>query len=428
MISHSVFSKIHKHHREGRTISDIARLLSISRNTVRKYLKKSAYVVPFRPRTDARRFLCSNKNMVKDLFIVHKGKCAPLVRTIKNKYGIEVNLRMLERFCKEFKDDEELKKNIKNKHNSFETKPGDQMQIDFGEELVVINGIETIIHFIVCIMSYSRRIFVKAFSRETQAAWLNGIECAIRYYNGAPSTIVTDNSKCLVKNHYAIEEEFRFTEGFLFYCRHYDMHPIATGVARPRSKGKVERAVRYVKENALVGVTFKSLEDCNIWLENWCRESDQRKVSSILEGEKQPCKRWEVEAKELTSIEKIPPIRGIFFELRKVSKEGLIRIDNRLYRVNDEFIGKEVQVQYDDSHITVIYGETVIELDKAKDVHTTRVQPASNRRKKSEEPSKMETASTDNEDKRDFLNISNKLGRSSAQLERLVNWKSTGAA
>ena len=130
------------------------------------------------------------------------------------------------------------------------------MQIDFGEDDVLVGGEIVRVHFFVAKRSYSRRIFARAYFSENQGNWLDGIESAFRFFDGVPREIVCDNAVTLVKDHYAPENE-RFTARFDWFCRYHGVHPIATSVRKPNSKGKVESAVRYVKYNALVNGTLR---------------------------------------------------------------------------------------------------------------------------------------------------------------------------
>jgi transposase len=62
----------------------------------------------------------------------------------------------------------------------FETRPGEQLQIDFGERRVEIGGVTTKVFFFVATLGYSRRLYVCAFGREKQESWFTGMESAFR--------------------------------------------------------------------------------------------------------------------------------------------------------------------------------------------------------------------------------------------------------
>ena len=123
-------------------------------------------------------YLKINRETIKELFFEMNGHCVPLLRKIKESYDGSANLRGLQIFCKQFR------KELKNRGESipcrYETQPGDHLQIDFGEQDVMIGGSNIRIHFFVSVLGYSRRIYVKAFTAENTEAWLNGIENAFR--------------------------------------------------------------------------------------------------------------------------------------------------------------------------------------------------------------------------------------------------------
>ena len=246
------------------------------------------------------------------------------------------------------------------------------MQIDFGEGDVCVGGETVRVHFFVAKMSYSRRIFAKSYFSENQVNWLDGIESAFRFFNGVPRKIVCDNAKALVKDHYAPENE-RFAARFDWFCQYHGVHPIATSVRKPNSKGKVESAVRYIKHNALVNGRFKDLEALNCHLERWSLSvCDQHNINDpFLRGPKTPAERWLIEKPTLRPNRK-PPIAMARYEERATDKNGLIRVDNAMYRVPDGFARRDVQLVVVGDTITVRCGGQSVILDKARDIITAK--------------------------------------------------------
>ena len=144
------------------------------------------------------------------------------------------------------------------------------------------------------------------------------------------------------------------------------MHPIATSVRKPNSKGKVESAVRYIKHNALVNGRFKDLEALNCHLERWSLSvCDQHNINDpFLRGPKTPAERWLIEKPALRPNRK-PPIAMARYEERAADKNGLIRVDNAMYRVPDGFARRDVQLVVVGDTITVRCGGQSVILDKA---------------------------------------------------------------
>ena len=232
---------------------------------------------------------------IRKLFYDCRGNCSAMLRFVEDAISVEPpGLRTLQKFCTPFRL--ELLQSRLTKTERFETPPGHQMQIDFGEGDVCVGGETVRVHFFVARMSYSRRIFARSYFSENQVNWLDGIESAFRFFNGVPREIVCDNAKALVKDHYAPENE-RFAARFDWFCQYHGVHPIATSVRKPNSKGRVESAVRYIKHNALVNGRFKDLEALNCHLERWSLSvCDQHNINDpFLRGPKTPAERWLIE-------------------------------------------------------------------------------------------------------------------------------------
>ncbi len=75
--------------------------------------------------------------------------------------------------------------------------PGDA-QADFGEALVVIDGVQRKAHYLVVDLPHSDDAFVKAFPAETTEAFCEGHNAAFRYFGGVPRSILYDNTTLAV--------------------------------------------------------------------------------------------------------------------------------------------------------------------------------------------------------------------------------------
>ena len=267
--------QIRELHEQGLPIKRIAAKLYISRQTVRKYMNINNANTQ-RSHESFNSWLRKNESTVKSLFMRFEGHCVPMQRKVQELYKGSTNLRSLQQFCKKYR--QELKKAGSSTPVRYETQPGDQLQIDFGEKDVVIGGVKIRIHFFVCVLGYSRRMYVKAFTSENTEAWLNGIESAFRHFGGVPLSVVSDNTKCLVTSHTG--KNLVLNERYMAFCRYWKIRPVVCTPYLPRSKGKCERMVRYFKENALSGKDFDSLESLQNWINLWLvRYSDIRELS-----------------------------------------------------------------------------------------------------------------------------------------------------
>jgi transposase len=80
----------------------------------------------------------------------------------------------------------------------FETVPGKQRQIDFGERLVEIGGGKIKVFLFVATLGYPRRCHVRAFRHERQESWFEGLESAFLAFSGVPDEVLIDNARALV--------------------------------------------------------------------------------------------------------------------------------------------------------------------------------------------------------------------------------------
>lgn len=116
--------------------------------------------------------------------------------------------------------------------------------------------------------------------------------------------------------------------------------PKVCRVRKPQTKGKVERLVRYVKENFFPGRKFTDLEDLNQQAQLWCKTVDSKPHGTT----------GKVPLQVLPAEELLPlPAQEIQdryrWERRTVTREGLVSFDGIRYGVPWQYSGKEVQVR-----------------------------------------------------------------------------------
>lgn len=372
MLTQSIQQSILALHQQGQSIRYIHRALHVSRKAIRRYINGVVPQKAGRHPGPGLAFLQSKTEKVRELFL--KAECsAPVtIRLIRKTYGVEVRQDTFNRFIKNFRHQVKLQ-NMPSP-GRFETQPGDQMQIDFGEKDVEIAGQLTRVHVFVAVLGYSRRIFAMAFEKETQEAWLQGIEQAFMYFEGVPRQVVSDNAASLVACHKR-RGEVRFTDRYQFLADQYDFTPVAAAVRKPRSKGKVERSVGYVKHNALAGVRFESFDQLNMNLRAWCGlTADQRVLASF---QSKPLERWPEEKKALRPLP-CGPLFSTIWVTRKADKSGFIRLENRLYRLPDACRLQEVRLRVSSQTLEVFCGQKpIIRLNKTADAYSPRQQPMS---------------------------------------------------
>lgn len=149
----------------------------------------------------------------------------------------------------------------------FETVPGEQAQVDFGETELWLDEARTTVHLFVVTLGYSRRTWVQAYPHERLDVVLAGREGAFRHFGGVPLEILYDNPRTVVLGRR--DGQVLWHPVLVDFARYYGFTQRACRPYRARPKGKVESGVKYVKRNALAGRRFGSWDTLDGWLLAW---------------------------------------------------------------------------------------------------------------------------------------------------------------
>ena len=352
-------------HQLGWGSKRIAAELGIARNTVKRYIRDggwSPYRQPARERS-----LDEVGDWLREQFTQHKGNAAVVRRELRKEHGIEVTLRTVERAVKPFRQRllAEAKATVR-----FETLPGRQLQVDFGQVTVLIGGVKTRVHLAVLTLGYSRRVHVSAWPCERQAQWLSSFERSFEHFGGVPLELLMDNPRALVLKHDPQTREVVFHPTLLAFCKHWGVTPRACAPYRARTKGKTERSVGYVKRNAIAGYEFESWEVLEAHLARWMREVADVRVHGTT-GER-PIDRFEREEsaalQPLASRPSFQPRRSLE---RRVQADCCVEVDTNHYSVPYVHLGQDVMVELVGERLEVRLGG---ELLAEHAVHTGRGQ------------------------------------------------------
>jgi len=334
----------------GWRVKAIARELGLARNTVRSWVRRGRDAP--RPRTGRPSSLAGHEDWLRKRFLAGV-RNADVLRQELAERGAQVHVRTVERFV------EPLRTEAANQDRAtlrFETPPGRQMQIDFGEKWIEVAGDRAKAFVFVATLGYSRRTYVQVFPAMEQRHWLEGLEGALRHFGGVPETCLVDNARSLVLRW----EDDRpvFHPEFLVFCHHWGMSPRACRPYRARTKGKVESGVGYVKSNALGRLTFTSWEALDAHLVWWMREvADVRIHGTTFE---QPIVRFEVEQKALAPLGAQPSGLRPRHLQRRVTGDCRVELDTNRYSVPYRLVGRTVDVEVRATEVVIRFRSEVV--------------------------------------------------------------------
>jgi transposase len=349
----------------------LAKEFGCSRTTVKAYVAVGCWR-PYRTPERSKK-LAGHEDWLRERFFRHRGNADVVRQDLARELGIAVSLRTVERAVRPFRQRlaAEARATVR-----FETPPGRQLQIDFGETAVPIGAEKVRVYLFVATLGYSRRPYVQAFRHERQSAWFDGMEGAFHHFGGVTEEVLLDNARALVIRHDVATREVVFHERLLAFARYWGFRPRACAPYRARTKGKDERGVGYVKKNAIAGHSFASWAALEAHLAWWMREiADVRDHGTT--GEPPIVRFTRDEAAALKPLDGRPPFRQIRELIRRVHADCAVEVDTNAYSVPWRLIGESVQVTLSAGRVRIHHaGQLVADHAETDGRHRRVVDPA----------------------------------------------------
>jgi transposase len=245
----------------------------------------------------------------------------------------------------------------------MECAPGEQAQVDFGTGAPVVTPEGQLLpagaksrrrktHVFRMVLSHSRKAYSEVVYRQTAEQFIRCIENAFWYFGGVPQTLVIDNLKAAVTKADWFDPELN--PKIQSFCAHYGTVILPTRPRMPRHKGKVERIVGYVQDNALKGRAFPSLADQNRHLLDWERTVADTRIHGTTQRQVKKC----FEEVERAALSPLPVNRFPSFQegRRKVNRDGHVEVDKAYYSVPPEYLGRAVWARWDARVVRIFNG------------------------------------------------------------------------
>ena len=173
------------------------------------------------------------------------------------------------------------------------TMPGEQAQVDWGHfGHLTIGGAKRPLMAFVIVLSYSRKIYLRFFLDAKTENFLRGHVEAFRAWQGVPRVCLYDNLKSAVLERRG--DAIRFNPTLLDFAGHYRFETRPVAVARGNEKGRVERTIRYIRDNFFAARQFEDIDDLNRQATAWfegpaadrpCPEDTNRAVRAVFAEE-----------------------------------------------------------------------------------------------------------------------------------------------
>ena len=330
---------IHQLREEGLSISAIARRVGMDRKTVRKYLKAGLTAPSYGPRAPRAQLLDPYRSYLRERVTAYPGlRATRLLREIR-ALGYPGGYSQLTAYVRTIRPPVQP-----GFEHRFETAPGEQAQVDFAQFKTVFTSQPDqvrVVWLFSLVLGHSRFLTGRFVFGQDLASVLRCHMQVLNHLGGVPRRILYDRMKTVVLG----ETEDRhviYHPKLLELAAHYGFAPRACAAYRAKTKGKVERPFRYIREDFFLARSFKDMDDLNAQFSDWlltvanarCHGTTGRVVQEAF-------------AEEQAQLAPLPAMEfsAVLSLKRRVSHDGMVSVDGNLYSVPDTTRRRVVEVQ-----------------------------------------------------------------------------------
>jgi transposase len=237
------------------------------------------------------------------------------------------------------------------------TLPGEQGQVDWAhfDHLQIGRARRPLMAFVM-VLSWSRQIYLHFFLDARMDSFLAGHAGAFEAWSGLPRVLLYDNLKSAVLERQG--DAIRFNPQLLAFAAHHRYEPRPVAVARGNEKGRVERAIRYVRENFFAARKFTDIDDLNAQATLWCagpaanRPCREDPTMTVREA-------FEREQPRLLGLPDNPYPCELQLEV-SVGKTPYVRFDLNDYTIPHTHVRRTLTVRADPRQVRILDGITLL--------------------------------------------------------------------
>lgn len=339
MLKLEEFMDIFQLNEQGHTISSISRITGKDRKTIRKYLKQGKSNPPgFKKREQRTSKIKKYEEEITSYLNKAENDWPPATVIYEQllKKGYSGSLSLLQKWITQYKKRRFPKVIIR-----YETEPGKQAQVDWGEKKITDNktGVTKKVYIFCMTLSWSRNRFVYFCHKADMYHFLLGHKKAFAFFGGVPKEILYDQNRCVVLK--PAFSDAKRNNKFMDFAHHYGFYPKLCRPYRPQTKGKVENLVRYVKKNFLTMQETNNISLLNQHGRRWLT-----KINNKVHSTTGKIPFLQLARENLSNVKNISDYEIYYLETRKVFNDSTFSFYSQRYSVPPIYIGKMVSVKY----------------------------------------------------------------------------------
>jgi len=329
--------------RQGLGVSAISRQTGLDRKTVRKYLARGLEAPEYKQREPRARVIDRYADYLRGRLAAFPDLSAKrLMREIRER-GYQGGYTAVKDFVRELRPPKETRF-----ERRFETPPGKQAQVDFAEFAVEFTdepGVVRKVWLFSMVLGHSRWLWGRFCASQNLQTVMRCHIAAFGAMGGAPEEVLYDRMKTAVIGE-SSDGVVTYNASLVSLLDHYDAAPRACQPYRAKTKGKVERPFRYIRQDFFLARSFRNIDDLNEQFEAWRTEIANPRVHATTDRVVD-----EAFAEERPTLKRLPdiPYSAVLTIERRVSKDGMISVGGNHYSVPDTTRRRTLEVQH---HVT----------------------------------------------------------------------------
>ncbi len=340
-------------HRQGLAVSEIARRCGLDRKTVRKYIRKGAEPPTYGPREPRPTKVGPFLPFLRERIVTFPGLSAQrLFREIRD-LGYGGQYGAVKAALRELRPPRQV-----HFERRFETTAGQQAQVDFAHfrtRFETQPDLDSTVWLFTMVLGHSRFLWGRFFWHQDLVTVLRAHVMAFAALGGSPREILYDRMKTAVLNE--SQDGIIYNAKLQALARHYSFLPRACAAYRAKTKGKVERPYRYIRQDFFLGRTFRDLNDLNAQFFDWQSQIANRRRHRTTHRPIEQA--FQSEQSSLQALPAIPFDTVVSLD-RRLSRDGMISVNSNEYSVPDGVRGRAVEAQVSLSEVRIYADRTLV--------------------------------------------------------------------
>jgi transposase len=341
--------------RQGVSLSAIARRVGLDRKTVRRYIVQGLEPPSYGPRQPRVTQLRPFEPFLRQRLAAFPQLTGRRLHRELRDLGYTGGYTILTDLLREIRPSERSPFEVR-----FETPPGRQAQVDFAHFRTVFTdepGVERIIWLFAMVLGHSRMLWGCFVLHQDLQTLLRCHIAAFEALGGVPEQILYDRMRTVFSREDPESSHIVYNRTLLAFARHYGYLPKACKAYRAKTKGKVERPFRYIREDFFLGRSFRNLDDLNTQFRQWLDQVANVRTHATT-------KRVVAEhfAEERPALQ--PLTAGAFQAVlrleRRITRDGMVSIDGNLYSVPDSTRRRIVEVHSTTDEVRILEDGDVV--------------------------------------------------------------------